>query len=367
MRKFGFKVPDGFFITTSAFSNFLLFNKEYSLLSQIHQLLLNLKDDSNSWITDIKQVHEVAEAVRKKILDTTMPKQIEQQLQKAWNEMQNEQPTPCAVRSSGTAEDTNEFSFAGQYDTYLNVKTSTQFITAVKKCWASLFTDRGLIYRMNNGFMDDIQNKDEFNTIPKWVPLMCVVVQKMVFGESAGVMFTADPLNNSRNIVTIDTSYGLGEALVSGKTGTDTYKVNKRTKQIEKRIGEKKLKIIPTGEGGTKEEEIEKDLQNKQVLEDDIILKLAQIGIDIEKQYEGIVQDIEWAIQGKEIYILQSRAVTSLYPVVTSLRTPLKELIRDIDKPDYKPVSDGHARMYICGNYGQMFLVRIQMVILLMN
>lgn len=216
-----------------------------------------------------------------------------------------------AVRSSGTEEDSGEFSFAGQHDTYLNIKPDFQAILDhIKRCWASLFSDRALTYRFSH--MKHFGNQ---------VPTMCVVIQQMVSNvKYSGIMFTADPLTNCRNTITIDCSYGLGEALVSGLVSPDSYKVDKNFLKIKEKIISKKLvKIVSKDIGYVEKEDVPKDLQNVQALNDQLILKLAEIGKDVEKEYTT-EQDIEFAIDEKDrIFILQSRPITSLFEVPHSL------------------------------------------------
>jgi pyruvate,water dikinase len=206
-----------------------------------------------------------------------------------------------AVRSSATAEDLAFASFAGQQDTYLNVMGENALLEAVRDCWASLFTDRAILYRMQNQ-IDHAQVS------------MSVVVQKMILPEVSGIMFTADPVSGHRGIISIDASYGLGEALVSGLVSPDLYKFRKNGMQIEgKTIAEKKLAIMPVKGGGTQKVEITGEKSTRQVLSDAQIMRLAEIGMAIEKHY-GCPQDIEWCLEGDTFYIVQSRAITSLFP-----------------------------------------------------
>jgi pyruvate,water dikinase len=180
-------------------------------------------------------------------------------------------------------------SFAGQQETYLNIKGAEQLIDAVKKCWASLFTDRAIIYRANNGF----DHRSVF---------LSVVVQQMVFPEVSGIMFTADPVTGHRHTVSIDAGFGLGEAIVSGIVTADLYK--ERDKQIiHKQIAKKEKGIFPLPHGGTETRKLPPELQQKQALPDQKILELAALGRRIEKHY-GSEQDIEWCLEGDRIYIL---------------------------------------------------------------
>ncbi len=204
------------------------------------------------------------------------------------------------MRSSATAEDLPTASFAGQQDTYLNIIGKEAILKHISKCWASLFTDRAVIYRMQNGF--------DHNKV-----LLSVVIQKMIFPEAAGILFTADPITSNRKVASIDASFGLGEALVSGLVDADIYKVQE-DKIVSKKISTKKLAIYALKEGGTKEQQIGPDQQNKQTLTDEQILQLEKTGRRIEA-YFGRPQDIEWCLYEGQLYIVQSRPITTLYPV----------------------------------------------------
>ena len=205
-----------------------------------------------------------------------------------------------AVRSSATAEDLPTASFAGQQDTYLNIKGKDSILKNVSKCWASLFTDRAVTYRIQNGF-------DHSKVY------LSVVIQRMVFPQAAGIMFTADPITSNRKVISIDASFGLGEALVSGLVNADIYKV-RDGRIIDKKISTKKLAIYALEKGGTEERDIEHGRQNKQTLTDKQILQLEKTGRKIEG-YFGRPQDIEWCLYENAFYIVQSRPITTLYPV----------------------------------------------------
>ncbi|MBO0777940.1 MAG: phosphoenolpyruvate synthase, partial [Ktedonobacteraceae bacterium] len=205
-----------------------------------------------------------------------------------------------AVRSSATAEDLPTASFAGQQDTYLNIIGQEAILKHISKCWASLFTERAVIYRMQNGF-------DHSKVY------LSVVIQKMVFPEAAGIMFTADPITSHRKVVSIDASFGLGEALVSGLVDADIYKVQEG-KIVSKKISTKRLAIYALKEGGTKKQQLGPDQQKKQTLTDEQMLQLEKTGRRIEA-YFGRPQDIEWCLSEGQLYIVQSRPITTLYPV----------------------------------------------------
>ena len=224
-----------------------------------------------------------------------------------------------AVRSSATAEDLPTASFAGQQDTYLNIIGKEAILKHISKCWASLFTERAVIYRMQNGFDH------------KKVHLS-VVVQKMVYPEAAGIMFTADPLTSNRKLLSIDASFGLGEALVSGLVTADCYKVQEE-EIVDKMIATKKVAISGLKEGGTETEPIAPDQQKTQTLTEQQILQLARIGRQIEA-YFGSPQDIEWCLADGTFSIVQSRPITTLFPIPEAN-----------DQENHVYISVGHQQM----------------------
>lgn len=285
----GIQVPEGFCVTTEAYKEIIGNNEKFnSLLDQ----LSHLKADNREGIG------EISAKIRKAIEGTAIPKGIDNEITRHL-ELLGEK-NAYAVRSSATAEDLPTASFAGQQDTYLNIIGRESILKHISKCWASLYTDRAVIYRLQNNF--------DHNKVH-----VSVVIQKMVFPESAGIMFTADPITSNRKVASIDASFGLGEALVSGLVNADNYKVRDGG-IIDKKISAKKLAIYALKEGGTEEKEIETERQNKQTLTDEQILQLERMGRAIEA-YFGRPQDIEWCISGGELYILQSRPITTLYPL----------------------------------------------------
>jgi rifampicin phosphotransferase len=288
MTKAGFQVPYGFCVTTESYKEFI----EYNNLSGFISKVIN---DAN-----LDNITQIGETIRQKIGQSEMSEQVQLEIVKAINRTGAD--TCYAVRSSATAEDLAFASFAGQQDTYLNIKGENSLLDSVKDCWASLFTDRAILYR--------IQNKIEHEKVH-----MSVVIQKMVLPEVSGIMFTADPISGHRGIISIDAGYGLGEALVSGLVSPDIYKFRKSSSQIESKIiAEKKLAIMPIEGGGTKKIEITGDKSTSQVMTDDQIKSLAELGMKIEKHY-GCPQDIEWCMESSKLYMVQSRAITSLFPL----------------------------------------------------
>ncbi len=247
---------------------------------------------------DRHKISEVSSEIRRVIEGIAIPQGIQEEIARVLSELGEN--NAYAVRSSATAEDLPTASFAGQQDTYLNIIGKEAILKHISKCWASLFTERAVTYRLQNGF-------DHHQV------LLAVAVQKMVFPQVAGILFTADPVTSNRRMVSIDASFGLGEALVSGLVNADIYKV-RNSKVIDKKIATKKVAIYALKDGGTKEQEIEPEQQKRQALTDEQMLQLERIGRKIEEHF-GCPQDIEWCLVDDTFYIVQSRPITTLYPI----------------------------------------------------
>ncbi|MFF2908030.1 phosphoenolpyruvate synthase [Paenibacillus sp. NPDC057934] len=285
----GIQVPEGFCVTTEGYQKAIEQNAAYhALLDQLTMLTVEDRD----------QIAKVSGTLRQIILEAEIPSKVVQAVTHYLSKFGDEHA--YAVRSSATAEDLPHASFAGQQDTYLNIIGQEAILQHISKCWASLFTDRAVIYRMQNGF-DHSQ------------VYLSVIVQRMVFPQASGILFTADPMTSNRKLLSINASYGLGEALVSGLVSADGYKVREDT-IVEKRIATKKLAIYGRQEGGTETRQIDHDRQKSQTLTDQQILHLASIGRQIEA-YFGSPQDIEWCLADDVFYIVQSRPITTLYPI----------------------------------------------------
>ncbi|MBA2937512.1 phosphoenolpyruvate synthase [Paenibacillus sp. CGMCC 1.16610] len=311
MTKAGFPVPAGFCVTTEAFLSFL---KQSEVMDEFFQRLNGVEADQLAVITVLGQ------SIREHLVNMAVPDDIRTSIIQAWQQSGADQA--YAVRSSATAEDLPSASFAGQQDTYLNVRGEEALLHAVRKCWASLFTDRAISYRARNGFDHRAVH-------------LSVVVQRMVFPKVSGIMFTADPITGNRNTVSIDASFGLGEALVSGLVSADLYQV-RSGKLLTKTVSRKKLAIFALSEGGTVTKELPEAEQAMQALEDSQILELAAIGEKI-KRYYGSEQDIEWCFAQGNFYIVQSRPITSLFP--------LPELSIPPGESPHLLVSFGHQQM----------------------
>ena len=285
----GIQVPEGFCVTTVGYEQAIGKNGAFqTLLNQLAMLKIEERD----------RIGEISKQIREVIMAVEIPVDVVESVAHYLSHFGDEHA--YAVRSSATAEDLPYASFAGQQDTYLNVIGKENILQHIKKCWASLFTDRAVIYRMQNGF--------DHNQVS-----ICVVIQKMVFPEASGILFTADPITSNRKVLSIDASFGLGEALVSGLVSADNYKV-KEDEIVEKVIATKKLAIYGRKEGGTERKKIAPNKQKVQTLTEQQILQLARIGRQIEA-YFGCPQDIEWCLVDDTIYIVQSRPITTLYPI----------------------------------------------------
>src|SRR5437867_385659 len=288
----GIIVPEGFCITTEAYKRIISQTPEFNdLLEQLYLLK----------VEDRERICEISKKIRSVIEGTVIAKEIDEAVTHFITKLGDK--NAYAVRSSATAEDLPTASFAGQQDTYLNIIGKEAILKHISKCWASLFTERAVTYRLQNGF----DHRKVY---------LAVVVQKMVFPQVAGILFTADPVTSSRKVLSIDASFGLGEALVSGLVNADSYKVRngRDGKVIDKKISAKKPAIYALKDGGTKEQEIEPERQNRQALTDEQILQLERMGRKIEEHF-GHPQDIEWCLVDDTFYIVQSRPITTLFPI----------------------------------------------------
>ncbi|MGN7989012.1 phosphoenolpyruvate synthase [Pedobacter sp. 22226] len=285
----GITVPDGFCITTEAYKKIIGNNEE----------LKNLLDELEGLEAEnLNVISEISKKIRTIIENIPVSKDITDEIE-AFLKKFNENDA-FAVRSSATAEDLPAASFAGQQDSYLNIVGKTAILKHISKCWASLFTDRAIIYRIHNGFAHHKVR-------------LCVVIQKMVFADVAGIMFTADPITGNRKVSSIDAGFGLGEAMVSGLVNADSYQINDG-KIVGEKISFKKLAIQAIKGGGTISKEIEAEQQDQKALTAEQVLKLEGIGRKIEAHF-GRPQDIEWCLADGLFYIVQSRPITTLYPV----------------------------------------------------
>ncbi|MGH9702294.1 MAG: PEP/pyruvate-binding domain-containing protein, partial [Candidatus Acidiferrales bacterium] len=245
-------------------------------------------------------VEALALRAREALLGVDMPRAISRAVVESYQSLGEN--VPVAVRSSATAEDLPFASFAGQQDTYLQIIGTEAVIGAVRHCWASLWTERAVVYRTNNG-------------IDHRAVRLAVVVQRMVDAKVAGVLFTANPITDHRRQAVLDANPGLGEAVVSGAVNPDHFVVDTDGKQIlDRRLGDKRVEVRSLPGGGT--ERVEKSADaDRACLTDDQILALAELGDRVEKHF-GAPQDIEWAIDSAgKLWLTQSRPITTLFPL----------------------------------------------------
>jgi pyruvate,water dikinase len=290
----GLRVPDGFCVTTGAFQRIMAEASSIEATS-IHSRLDRL---SHLEPDDREAIRALSAEIRLAIEAIAMPDDLAEAITRPLTRLGEQ--AAYAVRSSATAEDLPTASFAGQQDTYLNVVGPAAILEHVRRCWASLFTERAVTYRLRNGF-DHRKVK------------MAVVVQQMVFPQAAGILFTADPVTGNRKVASVDASFGLGEALVSGLVNADVYKV-RDGEVVSKTIGTKRLAIRASPLGGTEEQAIEPERQQQPALSDSQVVRLAQLGRRIEAHF-GPPQDIEWCLVDDEFQIVQSRPITTLFPI----------------------------------------------------
>ena len=303
MYNLGVQVPPGFVITAQAYDYFLERNK---LKEKIKSILKEV-DYNNSG-----KIEEATSRIRKLITDSQIPQDLEKEILEAYENLHagkiNGKKTAeeilekggnevlVAVRSSATSEDLEDASFAGQQETFLNILGDVQLLESVKKCFASLFTSRATYYREKKRFKHE-ESK------------LAVVVQKMVDSEKSGVVFSKDPSYKNENII-IEAVFGLGEGIVSGRITPDRYIVSREMKIIEKKISNKKI-AITFSEKGNVEVRLPEKLSNTQVLKEEEIFKLGRISMKLEEHYKK-PQDIEFAVENDQIYIVQTRAITTL-------------------------------------------------------
>jgi len=294
MSAIGLPVPKAFVVTSHAFRRFLVEeNLEDVIFNDLEKLDV---DDSDA-------LDAASNRAKKAIMGARMPGSITDGIRKAYKKMGGSRLI-VAVRSSATAEDLPDASFAGQQETYLNIKGEKNLLEAVQKCWASLYGARAIYYRSKQGFDDRSVN-------------IAVVVQELIHSEKAGVMFTSHPVTGEPLSI-IEGSWGLGEAVVSGSVSPDKYVFDNRSeKVVDRLIATKNIEIVSDGENGTKVVDVGEDRRDAPVLSDEEVSRLASFGNIAETHY-GVPQDVEWAIVAHDIYILQSRPITTIGSAVSS-------------------------------------------------
>jgi rifampicin phosphotransferase len=315
----GIHVPAGFCVTTGAFRRIMA--EAPSIGDRLDRLSRLSPDDREA-------IGTLSAEIRRTIEGIAIPGDLAAAITRALDRLGER--AAYAVRSSATAEDLPTASFAGQQDTYLNVVGPAAILQHISRCWASLFTERAVTYRQRNGI--------EHRAVH-----MAVVVQQMVFPRVAGILFTADPTTSNRKVASVEASFGLGEALVSGLVNPDVYKVSDG-EIVAKAVGTKQLAIRASPAGGTQEQAIDPELRDQPALTDAQVVRLARLGRRIEAHF-GRPQDIEWCLVDHDLgeacepdtgqfQIVQSRPITTLFPIPQSG-----------DRENHVYVSVGHQQM----------------------
>jgi phosphoenolpyruvate synthase/pyruvate phosphate dikinase len=304
----GVRVPPGFCVTTDAFRRIVA-----------HAPAIDERLDRLSRLDpeDREGIRTLSAGIRRTVEAIVIPEELAAAIRLALARLGER--AACAVRSSATAEDSPAASFAGQQDTYLNVVGPAATLEHVSRSWASLFTERAVTYRLRNGF--------DHRKVH-----MAVVVQQMVFPQASGILFTADPVTSNRRVASVEAGFGLGEALVSGLVNPDRYKV-RDGEVVEKAVAAKRLAVHASPAGGTQEQAIEPERQERPALSDAQVVRLAQLGRRIEAHL-GRPQDIEWCLVDDDFEIVQSRPITTLFPVPAAG-----------DEENHVYISVGHQQM----------------------
>lgn len=307
MYNIGLPIPPGFCITTKGYSHFL---QDTDIEQSIYKILERID------IENTQELEEASQGIKELIEKSEIPKDLQEEIADNYDALsmdegmfekatsaalsilkKGHEPVFVAVRSSATAEDSGDASFAGQQETFVNMKGRQQVLAAVKKCWASLFGARSIYYRVKKKFKHE-------------QVLISVVIQKMINSDKSGVIFSQNPVDNNDNIV-VEAVFGLGEGIVSGQINPDHYETSRDMKLVEKRIEKKKIAITRDSSGQTVTVNLKDEKANSQVLSEQEITKLAKYAIELEKHYEK-PQDIEFAIDSGEIFIVQTRPITTL-------------------------------------------------------
>ena len=304
----GIRVPAGFCVTTGAYQRIVA---EAPSLDERLDRLSRLKPD------DREAIRALGAEIRRTLEGIAIPDDLAAAITRPLTRFGEQ--AAYAVRSSATAEDLPTASFAGQQDTYLNVVGTAAILRHVSRCWASLFTERAVTYRLRNGFDGRKVH-------------MAVVVQRMAFPQAAGILFTADPVTGNRKVASVEASFGLGEALVSGLVNADVYKVRDGA-VVARVVGSKQFASYASPAGGTQERAIAPERQRRPALTDEQVVRLVQLGRRIEAHF-GRPQDIEWCLVDDGFQIVQSRPITTLFPI------PLAD-----DRENHVYVSVGHQQM----------------------
>ncbi len=288
LARAGLPVPGGFHLTTAAYEQFVAANElQPRILAALQQV--NVAQPAT--------LDAASSAIGALFGQAPIPRDIADAITSAYLELPGAEPA-VAVRSSATAEDLPDLSFAGQQETFLNIHGAAAVQDAVRRCWASLWTARAIGYRTQH----HIDHADV---------ALAVVVQTLVLADAAGILFTVNPVNGARDQIVINAAWGLGESIVGGLVTPDTLVVDRATgRVIEREVGDKQVMTVRT-DAGTKEEPVPPDLRHAPVLSDEQAGELARLGLTIQELYR-LPMDVEWTLAGRQFAIVQARPVTGL-------------------------------------------------------
>lgn len=282
MRAAGMPVPPGFVVTAHAMRQSLAASGH---LAEVEALVSAFADDgSQSHVSSIQDL----------VMASSPDPDLADEIARAYEELGDS--VFVAVRSSACAEDSDTASFAGQQETFLNVLGADEVLHRIVECWASFFSERALFYRKAKGSLTDMG--------------MAVVVQKQLTSDKSGVMFTTDPIRQRRDQMVIEAAYGLGEAVVSGMVTPDNYVARRDGRLKKAHVSRQDSMIVRSDGGGTETIEIDEEMAVAQVLDETEIAQLVAVGVELETAFGG-PQDIEWAFEDGELYVLQSRPITT--------------------------------------------------------
>jgi pyruvate,water dikinase len=283
MRAAGLPVPPGFVVTAGALSDSLI---KSGVAREVRDLIASLGDGT--------EVSAVASRIQAIVRSAPPWEDLAGEIAEAYQDLGDD--IPVAVRSSACAEDSESASFAGQQESFLNISGSKSVLENVVECWASYFSERALFYRQKKASLADLG--------------MAVVVQRQIASDKSGVMFTIDPIRRRNDQMVIEAVFGLGEAVVSGLVTPDNYVVRKSGAVKRVRIGRQDRMIVRDDEDGTRTLTLDEEKATSQVLDEDEIARLVAVGLQLENGF-GAPQDIEWALESDELYVLQSRPITA--------------------------------------------------------
>jgi pyruvate,water dikinase len=285
----GLPVPPGFVVTSAAFATFL---EASGLVATVRTLLRRVDPQQR------RQLEAVAAQIQQAIGAAPLPLELDAAVAGAYAELGHGEPIAVAVRSSAVAEDSQQASFAGQQETFLDVRGVDAVLDRVRACWASFFSPRALFYRAQKGSLDDLA--------------IAVVVQDLVVPDKAGVLFTADPVQRRRDVLVVEAVWGFGESLVSGEAIPDHYELERASGRLLRAIVPvKRSMLVRRDGGGLVEQAVPESLQRARVLEEGELAALRALAEHVEASF-GMPQDVEWAIAAGQLFVLQSRPITTL-------------------------------------------------------